>query len=64
MLPRHMTTLGTCGAEDRPVTVIEEDLQATLLGKLARLGVENDDPGLCGQDLQRVYQGAATTYDE
>jgi hypothetical protein len=46
-----MTTMGTCGAEDRPVTVIEEDLQATLLGKLARLGVENDDPGLCDRDL-------------
>ena len=44
-------TLGTGGAEDGPVTVIEEDLQAALLGKLARLGVENDDPGLCDRDL-------------
>jgi len=44
-------TMGTGGAEGRPITVIEEDLQAGLLGKLARLDVENDDPGLCDRDL-------------
>ena len=44
-------TMGTGGAEGRPVTVIEEDFQAALLGKLARLDVEDDDPGLCDRDL-------------
>jgi hypothetical protein len=44
-------TMGTGGAEGRPVTVIEEDLQATPLGKLARLNVEDDDSGLCDRDL-------------
>jgi hypothetical protein len=44
-------TMGTGGAEGRPVTVIEEDLQTGLLGKLARLDVEDDDPGLCDRDL-------------
>ena len=44
-------TLGTGGAEGGPVTFIEEDLQAPLLGKLARLDVEDDDSGLCDRDL-------------
>jgi len=44
-------TLGTGGAEGRPVTVIEEDLQAAPLGNLARLDMEDDDPGLCERDL-------------
>jgi hypothetical protein len=44
-------TMGTGGAEGRPVTIIEEDLQAALFGKLARLDVEDDDPGLCDRDL-------------
>ena len=44
-------TMGTGGAEGGPVTVIEEDLQAALLGKLARLDMEDDDPRLCDQDL-------------
>jgi hypothetical protein len=43
--------IGTGGAEGRPVAVIEEDLQAALLGKFARLGVEDDDPGLCDRNL-------------
>jgi len=41
----------TGGAEGGPVTVIKEDLQAALLRKLARLDVEDDDPGLCDRDL-------------
>jgi hypothetical protein len=44
-------TMGTGSAEGGPVTVIEEDLQAALLGKLARFDVEDDDPGLCDRDL-------------
>jgi hypothetical protein len=44
-------TMGTGSAEGRPVTVIEEDLQAGPLGKLARLDMEDDDPGLCERDL-------------
>jgi hypothetical protein len=46
-------TLGTGGAEGGPVTVIDEDLQAALLQvvKLARLDVEDDDPGLCNRNL-------------
>ena len=51
MLPRCTVTLGTGGAEGRPVTVIEEDLQPGLLGKLARLDVKDDNPGLCDRDL-------------
>lgn len=45
-------TMGTGSAEGGPVTVIEEDLQAALLGKkLARFDVEDYDPGLCDRDL-------------
>lgn len=51
MLPRCAVTLGAGCAEGGPVTVIEKDLQAAPLGKLARLDVEYDDPGLCDQDL-------------
>ena len=45
-------TMGTGGTEGRPVTVVEKDLQTALLFKLlARLDVEDNDPGLCGRDL-------------
>jgi len=44
-------TLGAGGAEGRPVAVIEEDLQAALFGKLARLDVKDDDPRLCDRSL-------------
>lgn len=46
-----MMTMSTGGAESRPVTVIEEDLQAAFLGKLARLDMEDNDPRLCDRDL-------------
>jgi hypothetical protein len=64
MLPRRAVTLGAGCTEGRPVAVIEKDLQAAPLGKLSRLDVKDDDPGLCDRDLQRGVQGAATTYDE
>ena len=51
VLPRRMMTLSTGGAEGGPVTVIDENLQAALLGKLARLDVEDDNPGLCDRNL-------------
>lgn len=51
VLPCRMTTTSTGGAESRPVTVIEKDLQAAFLGKLARLDVEDDDSRLCDRDL-------------
>ena len=51
MLPRRTVTMGTDGAESGPVAIIEENLQATLPGKLARLDVKDDNPGLCDRKL-------------
>lgn len=64
MIPHHPMTMGTGGAEGRPIAIIEEDFQAAFLGKLARLNVEDDDAGLYdGGSKNSAQKSTAITYD-